>query len=199
MAIMRQSALLLACATGLFASAAAIAGPYASRDIGGWTVAPSKDGSGCFVTRTFDRPGETTLLLGLDLDGKNHLSVLNTHWSIKPQDRLKLDFRLSNGGYTKHFAVGMVSEGKQGFVTSFETKFPTFFATSKILQIFRGDVPVERLALDGSGAAVVELRTCVEAQRDKPVKAGPDERASDDIPADPFAADPKRKLRSTKK
>lgn len=193
MALVRPSLFLLACAIGVPSSGAAVAGDYASREVGAWTVAPSKDRSGCFATRTFPRPGETSLLLGLDLDGKNHLSVLNANWSIRPQDRLKLDFHLSSGGYAKHFAVGMASEGKQGFVTSFETRFPTYFAASKLLTISRGDVPVERLDLDGSGAAVVELRACVEAQRDPPALSAGETARTDDIPLDPFAAKPKRK------
>lgn len=167
------------------AAAAAPAGK--PRDIGGWTLTVSKDGRGCFLTRAYDRTGGTTLLLGIDLDGANHLSVLNANWSIAPQDRLKLDFTLSNGGYPKHAAIGMAADGKQGFVTSFEVKFPTYFAASQFLHIARGDVPVERLALDGSGAAVAALRRCVEAQRDKPVAAAGDETQGDDIPRDPFA------------
>ena len=124
-------------------------------------MAPSKDGQGCFLTKVYDRPGDTTLLLGLDRDGTNHLTVLNSNWSIEPKQRLKLDFRLSKGGYAKHFAVGLASDGKRGFVTSFEPKFPAYFASSHMLAIARGDVPVERLPLDGSGAAVASLRQCV--------------------------------------
>ncbi|SDF81061.1 hypothetical protein [Sphingomonas carotinifaciens] len=160
---------------------------YAARDVGDWTVAASKDGQGCFLTRTYDRAGDTTLLLGLDADGANHLSVLNANWSIKPKDRLKLDFRLSNGGYAKHAAIGLRSDGKQGFVTSFEAKFPAYFARSNELHIARGDVPVERLNLAGSGAAVAELRRCVAAQRLEAKAAKARKPRGDDIPEDPFA------------
>ncbi len=178
------------------APAPAFAAPgYASRQVGGWTVAPSKDGKGCFLTRIYDRAGETTLLLGLDTDDTNHLSVLNANWSIKPKDKLKLTFRLSKGAYPRHFAVGLSSEGKRGFVTSFESKFPGYFATSATLDISRGEVPVERLSLTGSGAAVAELRLCVAAQRAKPVaKSGAKPRA-DTIPLDPFAAESRHKSR----
>lgn len=50
-----------------------------TRDVAGWTVAVGKDGEGCFITRSYDRTGGTTLLLGLDPDGANRLSVLNAH------------------------------------------------------------------------------------------------------------------------
>ncbi|QNQ10712.1 hypothetical protein [Sphingomonas alpina] len=178
---------------GLFASADASAQDYAMRDVGGWTVAASKDKDGCFLTRTYGGAGETTLLLGIDIDGSNHLSVLNSNWSIKQMDRLKLNFRLSTGGYSRQLVVGMESAGKKGFVTSFETKFPSYFAASKALHIYRGDVPVEQLNLDGSGAAVAELRRCVDIYRAKPVAGGREKGRSDQIPRDPFAPDAGRK------
>jgi hypothetical protein len=179
------------CATALCANGAA-SRDYASRDVGDWTVTASKDGKGCFLTRDYDRTGETTLLFGLDIDDTNRLSVLNANWSIKPKDQLKLNFRLSNSSYPAHFAVGIASEGKQGFVTSFGTKFPSYFAGSKMLYIFRGDVPVERLNLDGADAAVAELRKCVDDQRATPAAATDRRAHSDDIPNDPFAPTPKR-------
>jgi hypothetical protein len=175
------------------ASADAAARDYATRHDGGWTVTASKDGKGCFLTKEYDRG--TTLLLGLDADDTNHLSVLNANWSIAPKDRLELTFRLSNSSFPKHFAVGMAASGKQGFVTSFGTKFPTQFAASRALHIFRGDVPVERLSLDGSGAAVAELRNCVDVQRARPKAAADETAPSDSIPKDPFAPAPQRKTK----
>lgn len=157
---------------------------YATRQLGDWTIAASKDGSGCFTSRAFDQPGGTTLLLGMGRDGSNHFSVLNENWSIRPQDRLKLTFRLSQGGYPNHQAIGIVADGKQGFVAAFDPKFPTSFAGSKALHIDRGTTPVARLPLDGSGAAVAELRRCVGAQR-APARAA---TGDDGIPRDPFAA-----------
>jgi len=178
------------CAAMLSASDPLSARDYGSHDVGGWTVTASKDGKGCFLTRDYDRTGETTLLLGLDIDGTNRLSILNANWSIKADDRLKLNFRLSNSSYPAHFAIGIISDGKQGFVTSFGAKFPTYFAASGTLDITRGDVPVERLSLEGAGAAVAELRHCVDDQRARP--AGGGKAQSDDIPRDPFAPVPAR-------
>lgn len=182
----RPLGVALACTAGLLASGQASARDYESRDVGGWTVAASKDGKGCFLSRDYDRSG-TTALFGLDTDGANRLSVLNANWSIKPRERLKLNFRLSNSSYPAHFAVGLAADGKQGFVTSFGPKFPSYFATSKTLYVSRGDVPVERLALDGAGAAVAELKTCVDSLRNIPAPAAAGKARSDDIPKDPFA------------
>ncbi|WP_294281333.1 hypothetical protein [uncultured Sphingomonas sp.] len=163
------------------------------RKVGDWTLAFSEDGDGCFLTRIYDRPGDTTLLLGLDRDGSNHLTVLNANWSIKPKERLALDFRLTSGGYPKHFAIGLAADGKQGFVTSFERGFPTYLAKSQRLDIARGDVPVERLPLDGSGAAIAALRDCVSARKVAPAKASRDQDDADGIPRDPFAKHASRK------
>ncbi|MBZ6382312.1 hypothetical protein [Sphingomonas sanguinis] len=163
------------------------------RKVGDWTLAISEDGDGCFLTRIYDRPGDTTLLLGLDRDGSNHLTVLNANWSIKPKERLALDFRLTSGGYPKHFAIGLGADGKQGFVTSFERAFPTYLAKSQRLDIARGDVPVERLSLDGSGAAIAALRNCVAARKVVPAKASRDQGGADGIPRDPFAKRVSRK------
>lgn len=174
----------------LLAGGPAVAAGYAAQTIAGWTVAASKDGDGCFAIRTYPRRGETTLLFGLDLDGRNRLSVLNANWSIQPGDRLALDFTLSNAGYAAHPAVGIASDGKQGFVSSFERSFPSRLAASSRLSIARGRVPVERLELDGSRAAMAELQRCLAA-----IGPGPPS-ADDDIPVDPFA--PTGKIRPRK-
>jgi len=194
-AIVRPVFFAFVCATGLAASGRASAGKAASRTVRGWTVAPSKDGKGCFLTREYARNGGTTLLLGLDIDGTNRLAVLNANWSIKPKDQLELNFRLSNSSYPAHFAVGIISEGKQGFVTSFGEKFPSYFAASGILDISRGDVPVERLDLDGGDAAVAALRKCLANLQARPAAPAGTKPRSDDIPSDPFAPpvrDPKK-------
>ncbi|MEN2787877.1 hypothetical protein ACFOKI_15985 [Sphingomonas qilianensis] len=184
-----------AVALTVFASADVVAQDYAARDVSGWTVAASNDKQGCFLTRVYKRAGDTTLLLGVDIDSTNRLSVLNANWSIKPKDRLSLDFRLSNGGFAKHAAIGIAADGKRGFVTSFEAKFPSHFAASKYLHISRDDIPVEQLKLDGSGAAVAELRRCVAGLRATPAATASDKERPGHIPKDPFATEAKRKSR----
>jgi hypothetical protein len=191
----RATAFPVALSAGLLASADASAQEYAARDVGGWTVAASKDGGGCFLTKTYAGTGGTTLLLGLDVDGSNRLSVLNDNWSIKPKDRWKLTFKLTSGGYPDHPVVGMASDGKQGFVTNFDAKFPAHFAGSKAIHIYRGDVPVEQLGLEGSGAAVAELRRCVDIHAAKPAAGVSEKERSDRIPKDPFAPGAKRRSR----
>lgn len=191
---------LVALAPAMLAGGGAAAQDYAAKTLGAWTVAASRDGQGCFLTRSYAGEGGTTLLLGMDRDGSNHLSVLNDNWSIKPQQRLKLNFRLTRGGYPNQAVVGLAADGKRGFVTAFEQKFPGYFAASKALHIDRGGVPVEKLDLEGSGAAVAELQRCVAAQTGPKARAAGAARASD-IPRDPFAPDAghKRKKRDSAK
>lgn len=161
---------------------------YATRELGAWTIAAARDGDGCFMTRRYPRDGDTTLLFGLSGDGSNRLTVLNANWSIRPRDKLTLDYRLSNRRFPKQFAVGLSADGKQGFVSTFDAKFTAQFAAATDLAIFRGDVPVERLTLEGTGAAMAELRRCVAATRGAPAAA------DEAIPRDPFAeSKPKRK------
>lgn len=187
--------LRVAIAASVLAGAPLAAQDDRARDVGGWTLAPSEDGRGCFLNRQYDGVGHTTLLLGLDVDGTNRLTLLNDNWSIAPQARVKLDFRLSGGGYVKQDAVALASNGQKGFVTTFDAKFPTYFATSTALQVARGAVPVEQLNLSGSGAAVAALRRCVEARRaDAKPEPGKTMR-SDAIPKDPFASDHKRRTK----
>jgi len=183
---------LLAGGACLFGASSSHADDYPTRKFGAWTVSVSNDGKGCFVTRTYEGPGDTTLLLGLDTDASNRLTLLNANWSIKPKDQPRLTFRLSNASFPRHLAVGIAADGKQGFVTSFGETFPDTFAASKSLKIARGDIPVEDLALDGSGGAITELRKCVTALRDKPPVAKPRD-GKNRIPLDPFAPDAARK------
>ncbi len=183
----------LVIAIGIIGAAPVSARDYPLRNVGGWAIAASRDGTGCFLTKEYDGTGATTLLLGLDLDGANRLTVLNANWSIVPQDRLALDFRLSNASFPRHAAVGIASGGKRGFVTSFGARFPAHFAASRSLQIFRKNVPVARLALEGSGVAVAELRKCVDAQRKAQSRNSPRSESPGSIPLDPFATPAARK------
>jgi hypothetical protein len=185
----------LAGALGLaFAASVATAADYATRDVGPWVVASSSDGQGCFLTRTYPSPRATTVQFGLDIDGSNRLTLLNANWSIEDRERLRLTFRFSDAAFPRHLAVGIASEGKKGFVTSFGATFPRTFATSNILHVKRGDVPVEELALDGSGAAVAELNRCVDRHR-ATATPRPVSRDKGRIPVDPFAAKGKRDSR----
>ncbi|MFK3888328.1 hypothetical protein [Sphingomonas sp. NPDC079357] len=184
---------VVALATGV-AVGPAFATDYATRDVGAWIVSASSDQKGCFITRTYPAPRGTTLQFGLDLDGSNRLTLLNPNWSIRAREQLRLDFQLSNSAFPRHVAIGIAPEGRRGFVTDFGVTFPRSFATSAYLKVRRGDVPVEELKLDGSGAAVAELRRCVDRQR-APIAGKAARDGGGRIPLDPFANDRQRDSR----
>ncbi|ONF95324.1 hypothetical protein [Sphingomonas jeddahensis] len=187
---------LPALAVLVFFATQAVAAVYATRDVGPWVVSASSDGQGCFLTRTYPSPRATTVQFGLDVDGSNRLTILNANWSIGEKERLRLDFRLSKAAFPRHLAIGIAPEGKKGFVTSFGRTFPGIFAASEFLRISRGAVPVEDLRLDGSGAAMVELRKCVDRQREARAAGGTVEEDASGIPLDPFSV--KVRVESTK-
>lgn len=185
------SAFVLAATTP---GAPAHAADYATREVGAWIVAVSSDEKGCFLTRSYADPRGTTLQFGLDIDGSNRLTLLNPNWSVRAREQLRLDFQLSNSAFPRHLAIGIAPGGKRGFVTDFGATFPRSFAASTFLKVRRGDVPVEELKLDGSGAAVAELRRCVDRQRSG--SKGPVARdRGNRIPLDPFARDTRRDSR----
>ncbi|MEH3121339.1 MAG: hypothetical protein PGN16_05045 [Sphingomonas phyllosphaerae] len=176
----------LAAFAAVVASPPAAAAGYATREIGAWVVSVSSDQKGCFLTRTYPEPRGTTLQFGLDVDGSNRLTLLNPNWSIRAREQLRLDFRLSRSAFPRHVAIGITTGGQRGFVTDFGAAFPRDFAASAYLKVRRGDVPVEELTLEGSGAAVAELRRCVDRQRAPAAgKAVRDDGGR--IPLDPFA------------
>ena len=121
------------------------------------------------------------------MDGGNRLTLLNANWSIRARERLKLDFRLSNVAFPRHLAIGIVAEGKKGFVTSFGAAFPRYLATSASIHIRRGAVPVEELSLDGSGPAIAALRSCVDQHRPSRATRRTPRQDVGRIPLDPFA------------
>ena len=176
------SAAIAICAT------AAAAGDYPTRAVGPWVVSASSDQLGCFLTRTYAGNRDTTLQFGIDRDGSNRLTLLNTDWSITRKQRLALNFRLSNAAFPRHAAVGIAADGKKGFVTSFGADFPTHFAASRYLRVDLDGTPVADLDLNGSGAAVAELRRCVGRSRDPLGRRDGEGRTTTRVPVDPFAA-----------
>lgn len=172
----------------LLTPATAFAAAYPTRSVGAWVLSASSDQKGCFLSRNYPAPRQTELQFGLDIDGGNRLSILNPHWSIRPRERVTMDFRLSKIAFPRHLAIGIATGDKRGFVTSFGRSFPIHFAASPFLHVRRGDVPVEELDLDGSGAAIAALRTCVEHQRTTFGRSETPRRSNARIPTDPFAA-----------
>lgn len=164
------------------------AAEYRTREIAGWEVSESSDDS-CYIGMEFEGEGSTLVVLSLEIDKTPYLLVSNYNWSINNKDKFKLNYELSNGVYEDHPAVGSKTGIRGGFITSFEERFPEYFAQSTYLHITRDGSIVDRLSLGGTAAAVGELRKCVAI-----VKARVDAEAREKarfagIPKDPFSSD----------
>ena len=66
---------------GMLAGSPAAAQDYPARDVGGWTVAASKDRSGCFVTRTYDGAGSQAPVLASCHASQGALASSTAHTS----------------------------------------------------------------------------------------------------------------------
>ena len=185
----RRSAGFLPLAVACSLAAPLGAAEYRAREVAGWTVAETSDGTACLMGMDYEGEGSTRLILSLDPQGSNRLIVSNLNWSTKEDEELELDYALSSGTYEKHPTIGMRSDGRGGLVTGFEKPFPEYFAQSRYLHIRRDGTLVDRLSLDGSGAAMVELRRCVAGIRARAAAEAREKARWADIPADPFKTD----------
>jgi len=160
------------CISMLFSTSALA--DYQSQKVAGWDIFAA-DNNQCFMVGEFEGAGGSVILLGISQDGENYLGVLNSKWSITKGEELQLDYFLTRGVYSDHASIGIESDGKRGFATKFETKFPQYFAQSESLVIIRNGVVVDRLSLKGSALAMVEVLRCLRESNNK------------GIPVDPFA------------
>lgn len=167
---------------------AASAAEYRSREVGGWEVGETSSGDSCYIGMEYEGEGETLVLLSLDVEGTPYLLVSNYNWSIKDKDEFSLDYRLSNGTYTEHPAFGTKNGTRGGFVTTFETRFPEYFAQSTYLHITRDGNVVDNLSLTGTAVAVAELRRCVAIAKARTDAEAREKARLSHIPKDPFAA-----------
>lgn len=164
------------------------AAEYRTREVGGWEVGESTGNDSCYIGMEYEGEGSTLVILSLGIDKRPYLLVSNYNWSIKDKDEFTLNYELSNGVYEDHPAAGSKDGIRGGFITSFEERFPEYFAQSTYLHITRDGSIIDKLSLSGTAVAVGELRKCVAI-----VKARADAEAREkarfaDIPKDPFAA-----------
>ncbi len=159
--------------------------PYKSRDVAGWTIAPTEHENGaCGMVIDYEGRPSTRLALAIDSSGVPSLILLNESWTVKANEIYKLNFQLSFGSYSDHATIGL-EDGS--LFTKFDNSFPDHFAKSTYLHIYKGDTVVERLSLKGSSAAVAEVRRCVAHIQREAEAINRDRRKFEDIPSNPFA------------
>lgn len=159
--------------------------PYYPRDVAGWTISSVGDEFGsCLMTMSYEGVPSTRLTLGIDHEGSPTLMLSNDEWTVKPDEKYRLDYFLSGGGYKDHPTLGLENGS---FVTKFEKPFVEYFSKSTFLDIYRGDVLVDKLDLKGSSAAIAEVTRCVAHIQREADAINRERKKFEHIPSNPFA------------
>lgn len=156
-------------------------------EFGGWDVVSGDDY--CGMMSEFEGPGETSLMFTLYVDGSNMLIVSNGNWTAEEGKTYPLDFYLNGTAYGGGASVGMKTDYgiKKGFATKFSKGFEDDLAKGTSLKIYMGDALVDSLDLDGSGAAISRMRTCLAKVRQTRAAEEREKARLAHIPVDPFS------------
>lgn len=153
---------------------------------GGWEIYDDDDN--CSVFREFEGKGSTHLLLILFADGGSGASLTNTAWSTTKDEKYDLSWEVNGSVYTgTAFGLGDKYASRKGFGGKFGNEFIDDVAQGDSLHIYRGEVVVDHLALDGSGAAIAIARRCLQTVKATIAAAEREKRRFSHIADDPFA------------
>lgn len=166
----------------LMLSSAAYA--YTPRNVAGWDVGPMYDADGsCIVETSFEGKGGSQLRLVLNPERGVYVILSNSYWSVAKGDDLRLSYHFSSGSYVDVKAKG-IDAGE--FVSLFDETVLSDFSKSAYLHVDRDDVPVDKLSLRGSAAAVSEAKRCVGSIRAESQNLLREKKKFDHLPDDPF-------------
>lgn len=167
-----------------------------------WQVTGNESDNTCFFGREFEGPGETHMGVSVDAkDSSVSIWVLNDNWSLKEGDGIKvaLDLRGTPNSYSGS-GMPFTSGGKSGFGMNFKSmEVLSDVAAANGAHFYKIDgegesekyTLIDKLNLDGTGAAVAALRRCFAHQKGLIAAAEREKKRWKDIPADPFKADRK--------
>lgn len=129
-------------------------------DAGGWVITEVENGCGVF--QEFEGKGDTQLLVVVNLDGTAAAMMTNTGWSAIKDGKYELSWHL-NGSTYKGTAIGTGESyaSRKGFIGLFGVDFVDDFARGSSLRVFRDDVTVDNLSLNGTAAAVAMAKRCL--------------------------------------
>ena len=151
---------------------------------GDWEV--FRDSKSCGMTRTFEVPGETEMMVIKYADGDIRILITNTGWSAKQDQLYDVSYQLNGHAYGGSKAVGTSDGNRRGFVSTFVTDFGNDFAKGSNLRVFLSGKEIERLSLAGTGAALTVVDECLAEVRAalSATKREKEKRAK--LPKDPF-------------
>ncbi|WP_183202043.1 hypothetical protein [Brevundimonas lenta] len=136
----------------------------------------------------FDGPGETQLVLALELDGSSSLMLTNAGWSsVADQQYPSLAVLVNGNVYDGAGGVGVEVLGRKGFAMNMPAEFLNDVAAGRALDVYLGDQVVDSLSLTGSADGVSALRRCIVGVRREHEAAERERRRFEGLPRDPFA------------
>lgn len=151
---------------------------------GDWEI--FRDSKSCGMTRTYEVPGETEMMVIKYAAGEIRILITNKGWSAKQDQLYDISYQLNGGTYGGSKAVGTADRDRRGFVSTFVAGFGDDFAKGSALRVFLSGKEIERLPLTGTGAAMVLVNQCLADVRAalSAAKRESDKRAK--LPKDPF-------------
>lgn len=152
---------------------------------GDWEI--FRDSKSCGMTRTYEVPGETEMMVIKYAAGEIRILITNKGWSAKQDQLYDISYQLNGGTYGGAKAIGTADPDRRGFVSTFVSDFAADFAKGSTLRVFLSGKEIERLPLTGTGAAMVLVDQCLAEVRTtlSAAKRETDKRAK--LPKDPFA------------
>lgn len=156
---------------------------------GDWEI--FRDSKSCGMTRTYEVPGETEMMVIKYAAGEIRILITNKGWSAKQDQLYDISYQLNGGTYGGAKAVGTADSDRRGFVSTFVADFGADFAKGSTLRVFLSGKEIERLPLTGTGAAMAQVDQCLADVRTAltAAKRESDKRAK--LPKDPFATSSK--------
>lgn len=155
---------------------------------GGWEIIDGDDN--CAVFREFDGKGATHLLVILYVDGNAAATLSNTGWSASKDETYELAWDVNGNTYAgTAVGVGERYSSRKGFAGKFGGDFVKDIAAGSSLDVYRGDIVVDQLKLDGSGAAIAVAQRCLQTVRATIAAVEREKQRFAHIPDDPFAGD----------
>ena len=155
---------------------------------GGWEI--HDDDDNCAVFRQYEGKGATNLLVILFAAGGSAASLTNTAWSSSKDEEYELSWEVNGNVYRgSAFGLGEKFEERKGFGGKFGDEFVDDIARGSSLDIYRGDIVVDQLRLDGSGSAIAIAKRCLQTVRANITAAEREKQRFEHIPDDPFAGE----------
>ena len=147
------------------APAAVVLPPVPALKSEGWRILPVVQSSTCHMKATFD--GGTSLVVELDPSDEGYnLYLSNAQWtSLENSKEYDLTYVFPNIYYQDTETLA-INEGKTDptLHSAFDADFGTNFAGSASVVIKRGEKVVEKLSLNGSSKALLEMVVCARAE-----------------------------------